>query len=206
MAFLLYSGRHPRTKATRKGPCTPPSRCVSNCRNTVASRRAGLRSAPPLESILVKLVRMVETGGKGRILANRTYRQSGFAPTFSRANRLGCGQNLRLKLVEGYFELRSLGPRTVGGLLEPLNVYEVTGCGSLGSHLELAARRADEVRWERSRACANQARTRTGDRRTWADRRYDGGSRRPQSRLFRDVQGEDIGNLQRTRGLFGLAW
>jgi len=44
-------------------------------------------------------------------------------------------------LVEGYFELRGLGPAEVKGISEPINVYEVVGAGPLRGHFELAARR-----------------------------------------------------------------
>jgi class 3 adenylate cyclase/tetratricopeptide (TPR) repeat protein len=45
------------------------------------------------------------------------------------------------RLVEGYFELRALGPTTIKGLAEPVEVYEVTGLGPLRTHFDLAARR-----------------------------------------------------------------
>src|SRR5271163_1848534 len=45
------------------------------------------------------------------------------------------------KLVEGYFELKALGPIRVKGVSEPVNVYEVTGLGPLRSRLERAAGR-----------------------------------------------------------------
>jgi len=45
------------------------------------------------------------------------------------------------KLVEGYFELRALGPIAIKGISEPINVFEVIGLGALRSHFELAARR-----------------------------------------------------------------
>jgi predicted ATPase/class 3 adenylate cyclase len=44
-------------------------------------------------------------------------------------------------LVEGYFELRGLGPTEVRGISEPINVYEVVGIGALRSHFDLATRR-----------------------------------------------------------------
>src|SRR5712692_8367317 len=44
-------------------------------------------------------------------------------------------------LVEGYFELRGLGPTEVKGVEEPINVYEVIGVGPLHGHFELAVRR-----------------------------------------------------------------
>jgi hypothetical protein len=45
------------------------------------------------------------------------------------------------RLVEGYFELRELGPTEVRGVAEPINVYEVTGAGPLHGHFDLAVRR-----------------------------------------------------------------
>jgi len=44
-------------------------------------------------------------------------------------------------LVEGYFELRGLGPTAVKGVSAPIDVYEVVGVGALRGHFELAARR-----------------------------------------------------------------
>jgi class 3 adenylate cyclase/tetratricopeptide (TPR) repeat protein len=45
------------------------------------------------------------------------------------------------KFVEGYFQLKPLGPTKVKGVTEPVNVYEVTGLGPLRSRLERAAGR-----------------------------------------------------------------
>jgi len=45
------------------------------------------------------------------------------------------------RLIEGYFELRGLGPTEVKGVAEPINVYEVTGTGALRGHFDVAARR-----------------------------------------------------------------
>jgi class 3 adenylate cyclase len=45
------------------------------------------------------------------------------------------------RLVEGYFELRSLGPTEVKGLDEALHVYEVIGVGALHDHFDVAAQR-----------------------------------------------------------------
>src|SRR6516225_6472873 len=43
------------------------------------------------------------------------------------------------RLVEGFFQLRSLGPIRVKGLTEPINVYEVSGLGPLRTRLQQAA-------------------------------------------------------------------
>jgi class 3 adenylate cyclase/tetratricopeptide (TPR) repeat protein len=45
------------------------------------------------------------------------------------------------KLCEGYFLFRSLGPTKVKGVSEPVNVYEVTGLGTLRTRLQRAAGR-----------------------------------------------------------------
>jgi class 3 adenylate cyclase/tetratricopeptide (TPR) repeat protein len=45
------------------------------------------------------------------------------------------------KLVEGYFQLKSIGPTRVKGVTEPVQVYEVTGLGPLRTRLQRAAAR-----------------------------------------------------------------
>ncbi|HUA35506.1 MAG TPA: AAA family ATPase [Candidatus Binataceae bacterium] len=45
------------------------------------------------------------------------------------------------KLVEGYFQLKPLGPTKVKGVTEPVNVYEVTGLGPLRTRLQRSAGR-----------------------------------------------------------------
>jgi len=45
------------------------------------------------------------------------------------------------RLVEGYFELRGLGPTEIKGIGEPIDVYEVVATGALRGHFDLAARR-----------------------------------------------------------------
>src|SRR5262249_49098566 len=46
-----------------------------------------------------------------------------------------------LRLAEGYVQVKSLGPVNIKGLLEPLQVYEVTGVGATRSRLQAAAAR-----------------------------------------------------------------
>ena len=46
-----------------------------------------------------------------------------------------------LRLVEGYVQVKSLGPVNVKGLTEPLEVYEVTGVGAARSRLQAATAR-----------------------------------------------------------------
>src|SRR5216683_1351999 len=45
------------------------------------------------------------------------------------------------KFVDGYFQLKPLGPTKVKGISEPVNVYEVTGLGPLRTRLQRSARR-----------------------------------------------------------------
>src|SRR5262252_9363600 len=45
------------------------------------------------------------------------------------------------KLVEGYFQLKSIGPTRVKGITEPIQVYEVTGLGPLRTRLQRSAAR-----------------------------------------------------------------
>ena len=45
------------------------------------------------------------------------------------------------KLVEGYFQLKSIGPTRVKGVNEPVHVYEVTGLGPLRTRLQRSASR-----------------------------------------------------------------
>jgi class 3 adenylate cyclase/predicted ATPase len=60
--------------------------------------------------------------------------------TLAPAGSIAVSEHTR-KLVEGYFELRSLGPMVVRGINEEVKVYEVTGLGSLRTHFEHSARR-----------------------------------------------------------------
>src|SRR5215813_8302351 len=46
-----------------------------------------------------------------------------------------------LRLAEGYVQVKSLGPVNIKGLLEPLQVYELTGVGATRSRLQAAAAR-----------------------------------------------------------------
>jgi class 3 adenylate cyclase/ribosomal protein L40E len=87
------------------------------------------------------VVRSFETGGKVEYTpightANLASRLQTVAP----AGSIAVSEYTR-RLVEGYFELRALGPMPVKGISEPINVYEVTGLGSLRTHFELSARR-----------------------------------------------------------------
>jgi len=68
--------------------------------------------------------------------ANLASRLQALAPTGS----IAISEQTR-KLVEGYFELKPLGPARVKGVSEPLNAYEVTTFGPLRTRLQRAAGR-----------------------------------------------------------------
>ena len=62
-------------------------------------------------------------------------------------------------LVEGYFELHTLGPTEVKGMRDPVNVYEVKGAGPLRSHFDLGDKAwTDKVRRTRRGARADAPR------------------------------------------------
>ena len=63
-------------------------------------------------------------------------RMQALAPTGS----IAITENTR-HLVEGYFELKPLGPTRVKGLSDLINVYEVTGTGPLRTRLQASAKR-----------------------------------------------------------------
>jgi len=68
--------------------------------------------------------------------ANLASRIQALAPTGS----IAISEQAR-KLVEGYFELKPLGPTRVKGVSEPVSVYEVTGLGPLRTRLQRSAGR-----------------------------------------------------------------
>src|SRR5260221_6885368 len=87
------------------------------------------------------VVRTVETGGRVEYTpightANLASRLQTIAP----AGSIAVSEHTR-RLVEGYFELRALGPTAVRGISEAIEVYEVTGLGTLRTHFELSTRR-----------------------------------------------------------------
>ena len=67
---------------------------------------------------------------------NLASRMQALAPTGS----IAISEQTR-KFVEGYFELKPLGPTRVKGVSEPVNVYEVTGLGPLRTRLQRSASR-----------------------------------------------------------------
>src|SRR6202521_3867037 len=88
------------------------------------------------------VVRTIATGGAKTEYtpightANLAARMQAVAPTGS----IAISEATR-RLVEGYFQLRALGPARVKGLAEPINVYEVTGLGPLRTRLQRSAGR-----------------------------------------------------------------
>jgi class 3 adenylate cyclase/tetratricopeptide (TPR) repeat protein len=105
------------------------------------------------------VVRTVETGGKVEYTpightANLASRLQTLAP----AGAIVVSEHTR-KLVEGYFELRALGPMQVRGISEPINVYEVTGLGPLRTHFLLSTRRGLTKFVGRERELAEMRRT-----------------------------------------------
>ncbi len=68
--------------------------------------------------------------------ANLASRIQALAPTGS----IAISEETR-KFVEGYFELKPLGPTKVKGVSEPVNVYEVTGLGPIRTRLQRSAGR-----------------------------------------------------------------
>src|SRR5216684_2214424 len=87
------------------------------------------------------VLRLIHTGGHTEYTpvghaANLAARMQTAAPTAG----IVISEDTR-HLVEGYFELRELGPTEVKGIEEPINVYEVIGVGPLHGHFDLAVRR-----------------------------------------------------------------
>jgi class 3 adenylate cyclase/predicted ATPase len=87
------------------------------------------------------VMRSVQTGGHteyspiGHVI-NVASRMQSAAP----ANGIVVSEDSR-RLVDGYFELRALGPTELKGIAEPIDVYEVVATGALRGHFDLAARR-----------------------------------------------------------------
>jgi class 3 adenylate cyclase len=87
------------------------------------------------------VVRSVETGGKIEYTPiGHTANLASRLQTMATAGSIAVSEQTR-NLCEGYFELRALGPMSVRGITEPINVYEVTGLGTLRTHFDLSARR-----------------------------------------------------------------
>jgi class 3 adenylate cyclase len=112
-------------------------------------RRAGELQASGGEGVEVRIgintgevvMRLVQTGGHTEYspighTINLAKRVESAAPS----GGIAVSDETR-RLVEGYFELRSLGPTEVKGLEEAIHVYEVIGVGALHDHFDVAAQR-----------------------------------------------------------------
>jgi class 3 adenylate cyclase len=90
--------------------------------------------------------------------ANLASRMQALAPTGS----IAVSEQTR-RFVEGYFQLKPLGPTKVKGVSEPVNVYEITGLGPLRTRLQRSDRRGltkfvgREREMDAMRTAANQA-------------------------------------------------
>jgi class 3 adenylate cyclase/predicted ATPase len=101
---------------------------------TVLEARIGINSGEVV-------MRTFETGGRLEYtpigyVTNLAARLQTLAP----AGGIALGEDTR-RLVEGYFELRSLGPTVIKGVAEPINIFEVIGPGPLRTHFQLSTRR-----------------------------------------------------------------
>ena len=109
-------------------------------------------------------------------------------------------------LIEGYFELRGLGPTEVKGVAEPINVYEVTGTGALRGHFDVAARRGLTPFVGRERELEQLQRAlelaMSGHGQIVAVMAEAGTGK---SRLFHEFKATLPAGLQVARSLFGLA-
>ena len=80
-------------------------------------------------------------------------------------------------LVEGYFQLRALGPTRIKGVSEPVELFEVTGLGPLRTRLQRAAGRGlTKFVGRAARDGRAQAYGRPGSGGTWPAPRRDGRS------------------------------
>ena len=110
------------------------------------SQRLRLENKPPVEIRVgvnsgEVVMRLVETGGRAEYVpvgyvANLAARMQ----TVARAGGIAISEETR-RLVEGYFDLRPLGPTEVKGVAEPVNVYEVSGLGPLRTRFDVSTRR-----------------------------------------------------------------
>ena len=110
------------------------------------AERLALEGKPPIEARVgvnsgEVVMRTVETGGRVEYtpvgyVTNLAARLQTVAP----AGGIAVSEETR-HLIEGYFELRPLGPTAIKGVAEAANVYEVIGPGPLRTHFQLSARR-----------------------------------------------------------------
>src|ERR1700676_1535984 len=124
---ILSVGSMPRCKCKEL-------RKLGECRAAAGHPRVEARIGVNAGEVVV---RTVETGGRVEYTpightANLASRLQTIAP----AGSIAVSEHTR-RLVEGYFELRALGPTAIRGISEAIDVYEVIGLGSLRTHFEL---------------------------------------------------------------------
>jgi class 3 adenylate cyclase len=153
------------------------------------------------------VMRSVQTGGHteyspvGHVI-NLASRMQSVAP----ADAVVVSEETR-RLVEGYFELRGLGPTEVKGVAGTINVFEVIGPGTSRGHFDVAAQRGltpfvgrereleqlqhalDAALAGHGQVVAVMAEAGTG-----------------KSRLLHEFKATLAGWLQIARGLLGVAW
>ena len=132
-------------RTIRSARCTPRSRCSDELRRRGETLRRQGRAGVEAR-IGVNTGEVVMRIG-ARPAGTAEYSPIGHAAT----SRRGCRASRRrrhrrqrghARLVEGYFELRALGPTEVKGVSEPIDVYEVDRARRrCDSHFQLAARR-----------------------------------------------------------------
>jgi class 3 adenylate cyclase/predicted ATPase len=108
--------------------------------------RLGARGCPAIEARVgvssgEVVVRTIETGGRSEYTPiGMTTNLAARLQTVASAGLIAVSDTIR-RLCEGYFSFRGLGPVKMKGVVEPVEVYEVTGVGPLRTHFQLAARR-----------------------------------------------------------------
>jgi class 3 adenylate cyclase len=132
---------------------------------------------------------------------NLASRMQAVAPTGS----IAVSEQTR-KFVEGYFQLKPLGPTKVKGVSDPVNVYEVTGPGATAhAPATFGGARTDEVRGARARDGSPQARCSAGQFRARPDRSCGGRGRSRQVAAIVRVQSDISVGLDGAGDVFGLA-
>ena len=154
------------------------------------------------------VVRSITTGG-GQTeytpighTTNLASRMQALAPTGS----IAISEQTR-KFVEGYFELKPLGPTRVKGVSEPVNVYEVTGLGPLRTRLQRAAGRGLTKFVGREREMeAIEARRRAGQAGHGQIVAAMAEAGTGKSRLFFEFKAKNPVRLDGAGDVLGLAW
>ncbi len=132
-------------RTIRNARSMPRCGCRRNCRRY--AERLRTEGGAPVEArigantgeVVVRSIRTAEEHTEYTPIGHTTNlasRMQVVAPTGS----IAISEATR-KLVEGYFQLKALGPTRVKGVSEPVNVYEVTGLGPLRTRLQRSAGR-----------------------------------------------------------------